>query len=172
MIHHRNTYQENHRAHNHGRTAQVHTHGAIDRFFHPRIVKYLWAVIAASVIGFIGNEAVAQFRIKVGNEIGSASLVADGHHARVDGFTSLSVLFGAVGVWLGHRLHAELNVAVSPELSVERGHEIAKEVRHNLLHKLRYLSNATIHVDPIDASGEDYHRIAEHEHDDLPAHSH
>jgi divalent metal cation (Fe/Co/Zn/Cd) transporter len=74
--------------------------------------------------------------------------------------------------WIGHRLHAELNVAVSPELSVENGHEIAKEVRHQLLHELRYLSNATIHVDPANASGEDHHSIAEHEHDDLPAHCH
>jgi cation diffusion facilitator family transporter len=77
---------------------------SIDRFFHPQTVKYLWAVIVASVVGFIGNEAVAQFRIKVGNEIGSAALVADGHHARVDGLTSLAVLFGAVGVWLGYPL--------------------------------------------------------------------
>jgi divalent metal cation (Fe/Co/Zn/Cd) transporter len=74
--------------------------------------------------------------------------------------------------WLGHRLHAELNIAVSPQLSVEKGHEIAKEVHHRLLHQLRYLSNATVHVDPVGASGEAYHRIAQHEHDDLAAHSH
>lgn len=59
-----------------------------------------WVMIA-SVIGFLGNEAVAQFRIKVGKEIGSAALVADGQHSRVDGFTSLAVLFGALGVKLG-----------------------------------------------------------------------
>ena len=210
---------------------------SIDRLFHPQVVMHLWAVIVASVVGFLGNEAVAQFRIKVGKEIGSAALIADGHHARVDGLTSLAVLFGAVGVWLGypladpivgllitaaifrivgesgksvftrlldgvdpevideikhsvnhtpgvrdvtevrvrwlgHRLHAELNIAVSPELSVEEGHEIATEVRHQLLHHLRYLSNATIHVDPVNASGEKHHRITEHAHDDLPAHSH
>jgi len=74
--------------------------------------------------------------------------------------------------WLGHRLHAEVNIAVSPKLSVQRGHDIAQEVRHQLLHHLRYLSNATIHIDPLTASGEEYHRIAEHEHDDLPDHSH
>ena len=74
--------------------------------------------------------------------------------------------------WLGHRLHAELNIAVGPELSVEQGHEIAKEVQHRLLHQLRYLSNVTVHVDPVGASGEAYHRIGHHEHDDLPAHSH
>jgi cation diffusion facilitator family transporter len=64
-------------------------------------MTYLWWVAAAAIIGFIGNEAVAVFRIKVGKEIGSAALVADGQHARVDGFTSLSVLIGVVGVLLG-----------------------------------------------------------------------
>jgi len=53
------------------------------------------------LIGFFGNEAVAVFRIRVGREIGSAALVADGQHARVDGFTSLAVLVGVVGVALG-----------------------------------------------------------------------
>ena len=57
-------------------------------------------------------------------------------------------------------------------LSVEEGHEIAIEVRHQLLHHLQYLSNATIHVDPINASGEKYHSISNHEHGDLPSHSH
>ena len=55
----------------------------------------------AAVIGFAGNEAVALFRMKIGKEIGSAALVAAGHHARVDGLTSLAVLFGAVGVGRG-----------------------------------------------------------------------
>ncbi|MGB3682266.1 MAG: cation diffusion facilitator family transporter [Rubrobacteraceae bacterium] len=59
-------------------------------------------VAAAAVIGFLGNEFVAQFRVSVGRRIGSAALVADGQHARVDGFTSLAVLVGAVGVWLGY----------------------------------------------------------------------
>jgi len=210
---------------------------SIDRFLHPQTVEYLWAVITASVIGFLGNEAVAIFRIKVGKEIGSAALIADGHHARVDGLTSLAVLFGAVGVWLGypladpivglvitaailrivwesgravftrlldgvdpevldeikeavrpiqgvhdvtevrvrwlgHRLHAEINISVSPELSVEKGHEIAKEVRHQILHQVRYLNNATIHIDPLNASGEEHHGFGEHAHDNLPAHSH
>lgn len=58
--------------------------------------------MAASVIGFVGNELVALFRIRVGREIGSAALEADGMHARTDGLTSLAVLFGAIGVWLGY----------------------------------------------------------------------
>jgi cation diffusion facilitator family transporter len=61
-------------------------------------------VIAASSVGFLGNEAVAFFRIRVGQEIHSAALIADGYHARVDGWTSRAVLFGAVGVWLGYPL--------------------------------------------------------------------
>jgi cation diffusion facilitator family transporter len=210
---------------------------SIDRIFNPRDISYLWAVAAAAVIGFIGNEAVAQFRIKVGKEIGSAALEADGYHARVDGLTSLAVLLGAIGVWaglpladpivgllitaailrivwqsgksvftrlldgvdpevvgeiehavkhvpgvreltgvrvrwLGHRMHAELNVSVGADLSVEEGHEIAVEVRHQLLHHLQYLSGATIHIDPEHASGEEHHGVEDHEHDDLPSHSH
>jgi len=210
---------------------------SINRFFHPQSLSYLWAVMLAALVGFLGNEIVARFRIKIGKEIGSAALIADGNHARVDGFTSLSVLISAIGVylgfpladpvigiiitiailkivwdaaksvftrlldgvdpevideikhaishikgvqdiseirvrWLGHRLHAEVNVAVDPNLSVSEGHEVAKEVRHQLLHHLKYLSNATVHIDPTSASGEKYHRISEHEHEDLPPHSH
>lgn len=218
-------------------SAAVAGYESIQRFFNPQPVQYLWAVIAASLIGFAGNEAVAFFRIKVGKDIGSAALIADGYHARTDGLTSLAVLLGAVGVWLGypladpvigllitlailqivwqsskaiftrlldgvdpevvteirhatghvvgveditevrvrwlgHRLHAEINIAVAPEFSVEEGHKIALDVRHELLHHLRYLSGATLHVDPANASGESHHRIAEHAHDDLPLHSH
>jgi cation diffusion facilitator family transporter len=74
---------------------------AVQRLLHPQVVTHLGAVIAASLLGFAGNEAVAIFRIKVGKEIGSAALIADGYHARTDGWTSLAVLFGASGVWFG-----------------------------------------------------------------------
>jgi cation diffusion facilitator family transporter len=210
---------------------------SIVRLMHPRAVEYLWAVIAASILGFLGNEAVAVFRIRVGKEIGSAALIADGYHARVDGWTSLAVLLGAAGVWLGypladplvglgitlailrivwqsaravftrmldgvepevideirhaathvagvrevaevrarwigHRLHAEVNVAVDPALTVAEGHAIAKEVHHQLMHHLKYLAGATIHVDPVGEAGERHHRVAAHTHDGLPVHSH
>ncbi|QIN84431.1 cation diffusion facilitator family transporter [Rubrobacter tropicus] len=59
-------------------------------------------VAAAGVVGFLGNELVAQFRIRVGKKIGSAALVADGQHARTDGFTSLAVVAGALGVAFGY----------------------------------------------------------------------
>jgi len=74
---------------------------AIDRLLHPRDVTHLWAVAAAGVVGFTGNELVARYRIRIGRRIGSAALVADGLHARTDGFTSLAVLLGAGGVALG-----------------------------------------------------------------------
>jgi cation diffusion facilitator family transporter len=76
---------------------------AIDRLVHPHPVTHLWLVAAAAVIGFIGNEIVARYRIRIGRQIGSAALVADGLHARTDGFTSLAVLLGAAGVGLGWR---------------------------------------------------------------------
>src|SRR6476661_5473286 len=77
---------------------------SIARLLHPQEISHVGAVIAASIVGFLGNEAVAFFRIRVGQEINSAALVADGYHARVDGWTSLAVLFGAVVVWLGYPL--------------------------------------------------------------------
>ena len=77
---------------------------AKDRIIHPLPIQNIWAVIIAPIVGFIGNEGVAIFRIKVGKEIGSAALVADGYHARIDGFTSLAVIVGAFGVLLGFPL--------------------------------------------------------------------
>ncbi len=77
---------------------------AIDRFVHPRPVEEPWLLVAAGLIGFAGNEVVAIYRIRVGQRIGSAALVADGVHARLDGFTSLSVVLGAIGVMLGFPL--------------------------------------------------------------------
>ncbi|MCU1676037.1 MAG: cation diffusion facilitator family transporter [Frankiales bacterium] len=76
---------------------------AINRLIHPAAVTHLWAVAAAALVGFAGNETVARYRITVGRRIGSAALVADGLHARTDGFTSLAVLLGAGGVALGWR---------------------------------------------------------------------
>src|SRR5215207_7421210 len=218
-------------------SAVVAGYQAMERLIHPQPVGLLWAVTAAALVGFGGNEAVAIFRIRVGQQIGSAALVADGYHARTDGWTSLAVLVGAIGVWLGypladpivglliaaailvivwqsgktvftrlldgvdpkvieeiryaashvpgvedvaevrarwvgHRLRAEVNVAVDPERSVAEGHAIAREVNHQLLHHLSYLSGAVIHVDPVQEAGEEHHRIVTHTHDGLPPHSH
>jgi cation diffusion facilitator family transporter len=218
-------------------SAVVAGYQAVERIINPQPVGLVWAVAAASLVGFIGNEAVAVFRIRVGREIGSAALVADGYHARTDGWTSLAVLVGAAGVWLGypladpivglliaaailgivwqsgkmvftrlldgvdlavidelrlaadrvegvedvaevrarwvgHRLRAEVNVAVDPDLSVAEGHAIAREVNHRLMHELRYLDKAVVHVDPAQESGEEHHRITAHSHDGLPTHSH
>ena len=82
-------------------SAVVAGYEAIHRLMEPQKIEYLTAVALAGVIGFLGNEAVAIFRIRVGKEINSAALVADGYHARTDGLTSLAVVLGAVGVWLG-----------------------------------------------------------------------
>jgi cation diffusion facilitator family transporter len=218
-------------------TALVAGYEAVTHLVYPQPVAYLGTVVAASVLGFLGNEAVALFRIKVGKDIGSAALIADGYHARVDGWTSLAVLVGALGVWLGyplanpgvgllitaailwlvwlsgttvliraldgvdlemitelrhaeapvpgvqavtevqsrwvgHHLRAEVSIAVSPELSVAEGHAIAIEARHHLLHHVRYLSDVSVHVDPLDKAGEEHHRIVEHVHDGLLTHSH
>ena len=84
-------------------SAVVAAYEAVDRLVHPRPVHQLGWVVAAGVVGFAGNEAVAQLRLRVGRRIGSAALEADGRHARTDGFTSLGVVVGAAGVALGWR---------------------------------------------------------------------
>ena len=77
---------------------------AVMRLSHPEPIEHVGWVALAGLIGFIGNEWVALYRIRVGRRIGSAALVADGLHARTDGFTSLAVLFSAGGVALGFPL--------------------------------------------------------------------
>jgi cation diffusion facilitator family transporter len=72
------------------------------RFLHPQPLTHAGALSVAAIVGFIGNELVALFRIRVGKEINSAVLIADGYHARADGLVSLSLLLSAIGVWLGY----------------------------------------------------------------------
>ena len=74
---------------------------AVLRLAHPHDVSNLWAVVAAGLVGFVGNETVALYRTRVGRRIGSAALVADGLHARTDGLTSLAVVLGAALVAAG-----------------------------------------------------------------------
>jgi cation diffusion facilitator family transporter len=196
-------------------SAAVAAYEAVDRLLHPADVTHLPYVAAAAVIGFLGNELVARYRIGVGRRIGSAALVADGLHARTDGFTSLAVLLGAGGVavgwawadpvvglvitvailvvlkdaarevyrrlmdavdpalvdkaeavlagtpgvldvgrlrlrWIGHQLHAETDLLVSPTLTVAEAHAIAVDAEHRLLHDVPRLTAVTIHTDPAD----------------------
>ncbi|UUW88745.1 cation diffusion facilitator family transporter [Pimelobacter simplex] len=77
---------------------------SIDRLINPREMSNVGVVLAAGVLGFVANEAVAVYRIRVGRKIGSAALVANGLHARTDGFTSLAVAAGAIGVMAGFPL--------------------------------------------------------------------
>jgi len=85
-------------------SAVVAGYESIRRLVHPEPVTRIGILIAAGLIGFVGNELVALYRIRVGRRIGSAALVADGLHARTDGFTSLAVVAGALGVLAGFPL--------------------------------------------------------------------
>ncbi|MFI1395586.1 cation diffusion facilitator family transporter [Streptomyces sp. NPDC020681] len=106
---------------------------ALRRLFEPQDVSHLAAVAAAGLVGFAGNEWVAQARIRTGRRIGSAALVADGLHARSDGFTSLAVLLGAGGAALGWRWADPLvGLAITGAIAlVLRG--AAREVWHRLM---------------------------------------
>jgi cation diffusion facilitator family transporter len=73
----------------------------VERFIHPRELSHLWLLAAAGVIGFLGNELAAQVRLRAGRRLQSPALVADGRHARADGFVSLAVLVSAAAVATG-----------------------------------------------------------------------
>lgn len=218
-------------------SAVVAGYESVQRFLAPEPVRNVAAVAGAAVVGFLGNELVAIFRLRVGREIQSAALIADGYHARVDGFTSLAVLGSVIGIWLGfpmadplvgiaitllilrilwsaaravflrmldgvdstvldeirhaiehvqgvvrssevrarwigHWLHAEVNLSVASDLTIAEAHSVGNQARHAILHHVPYLSNVVVHVDPEDTSGEKYHRIEQHEHDDHLPHLH
>ena len=76
---------------------------SVDRLLHPHTLNHLGVLAAAGVVGFVGNEIAAQVRLHGGRRLSSPALIADGNHARVDGFVSLSVVATAVFVWLGIR---------------------------------------------------------------------
>ncbi len=197
-------------------SALVAGYEATDRLLHPMPVMHLGWLAAAGLIGFLGNEAVAVFRIRIGREINSAALIADGYHARTDGLTSLAVVLGAFGVWmgfqladpivglvitvmilgivwqsakavltrtldgvdpqvvselrhaardakgvssiesvrarwLGHRLHAEMTLAIDPALSLAESRKVADEVKKNAGGNLPALES--LHVELVPASG-------------------
>jgi cation diffusion facilitator family transporter len=67
----------------------------IERLVNPRTLSHLWLLAAAGAIGFVGNEIAAQIRLRAGRRLDSPALVADGNHARVDGFVSLGVIASA-----------------------------------------------------------------------------
>jgi cation diffusion facilitator family transporter len=77
---------------------------SVDRLLHPQTLNHLGVLAAAGVVGFVGNEIAAQVRLRGGRRLSSPALIADGNHARVDGFVSLSVVATAVFVWLGVRI--------------------------------------------------------------------
>jgi len=85
-------------------SACVALYETIRRFIHPQHLSHLWILAAAGAIGFVGNELAAQVRLRAGERLSSPALVADGKHARVDGFVSLGVVLSALLVSLGFRV--------------------------------------------------------------------
>lgn len=200
---------------------------SVHRLLDPEPMDRPGWVLLAGVIGVVGNEAVALYRIRIGRRIGSAALVADGYHARTDTVASFAVVVAVVGTWLGypivdpivgllicvviawilastvqqafrrlmdgvepgvvpqiegvaasvadvqavdrvrarwmgHRMRADVSVTVDRDLTVAQGHEIGERVRHELLHHIRHLEDAYVHVNPCSHDGADPHDATLH----------
>jgi cation diffusion facilitator family transporter len=106
---------------------------AIHRLLHPEKVTHLGFVMVAAAVGAVGNEVVAQYRIRVGRRIGSAALEADGIHARTDGVTSLLVLVGAIAVVLGAQWADPVVGLVITAAIVVVGYQAVRSVGQRLL---------------------------------------
>ncbi|MGH2971893.1 MAG: cation diffusion facilitator family transporter [Gaiellaceae bacterium] len=85
-------------------SASVALYETIMRFVHPQTLTHLWVLAAAGLVGFVGNEIAAQVRLRGGRRLDSPALIADGNHARIDGFVSLGVIGSAIAVALGFRV--------------------------------------------------------------------
>jgi cation diffusion facilitator family transporter len=126
-------------------SAVIAAYESVQKLLNPSAPNNLIWVAIASIVGFVGNEAVAAFRIRVGNEIGSAALVADGQHARVDGLTSLAVMVGVIGVWLGFPIADPIvglliTVAILfilKDTAVTMWHRLMDAVDPRLVHNIR-----------------------------------
>lgn len=194
-------------------SALITAYESIERFYHPQPISHLGALAIAALVGFVGNELVALFRMRVGRRINSAALIADGQHAMADGLVSLAVLVSALGVslgypwadpvvglvitavllkivwesgqtvftrlldgvepefldaihhavghvptvvalndvrarWLGHRLYAEVDVALNPELSLADTQSVTESVEAELKAHLPYLGWAIVRAVP------------------------
>lgn len=82
-------------------SACVALYETIERLIHPQQLSHLWVLAIAGIVGFLGNELAAQVRLRAGKRLSSPALVADGNHARMDGFVSLGVVASAIVVSLG-----------------------------------------------------------------------
>jgi cation diffusion facilitator family transporter len=85
-------------------SACVALYETIHRLIHPQHLSHLWVLAAAGVVGFVGNELAAQVRLRAGKRLSSPALIADGNHARIDGFVSLGVVASAIVVALGAQI--------------------------------------------------------------------
>ena len=117
--------------------------------------------LADPVVGLVISAAILRIVVETSKSVFSRLL--DG--VEPDEVRNVALVTGgARGVaevrvrWLGHKILAGVNFAVDPDLSVASGHDIAEDAHHQLLHNLKYLSNATVHVDPVGLAGEEYHR--------------
>lgn len=202
---------------------------SVDALINPREITNLWWVFAAGIVGFLGNEIVAVYRIRAGRRIGSAALIAEGQHARADGLTSIAVAVGIVGVWLGfpwadaivgfligiailgilvssmrtigrrlmdgvdeelidrltaavegipgvlevdrvrarwsgHRMVGDVAIRIDPALTVMKGHDIAEEAEHAVLHTAPNMDGVVVHVDPMvsEEKWEKLHELSGH----------
>jgi cation diffusion facilitator family transporter len=130
------------------------------------LIGLLITILILQIVWEAGKPLISRMLDGVEPEIVDEILQVVSSIEEVSGVTEVKVR------WLGHRLYAEVSIAVDPQLSVEEGHAIAVKVRHRMIQCLNYLSNVVIHVDPAGSAGEAFHSFSEYEHNSLPLQPH
>lgn len=64
--------------------------------------------------------------------------------------------------WMGHRIQAEVYIAVALDMNIAQGHQVAEQLRHDLFHALPYLSEVVVHVDPWSLERSEHHELTTH----------
>lgn len=97
-------------------------------------LKYVPFVAAGTFVGVVINYFMARYKIYVGEQTGSHSLIADGYHSRMDMYCSIAVMVGVMGSLFGMSSLDKMAAIVAMVLLMIAGYEILSSNLKMLLH--------------------------------------
>lgn len=111
--------------------------GAIERLLNPSLITTpdFYAAIMA-VLGIMINFSVSEYIIKIGKEIRSPAIVADGKHQKTDIFSSIAVLLSVVVSNIGYPILDPIIGLIIGVLILKTAYEVGKENIDNIMGKV------------------------------------
>ena len=111
--------------------------GAIAKIINPSLVTVpdIYAAIMA-IFGIFINYGISSYIIRIGKQINSPAIVADGKHQRTDIFSSIAVLFGVIAANMGYPILDPIVGFIIGVLILKTAFEIGKENIDNIMGKI------------------------------------